>query len=312
MKWTEIKILTTEEANDAISDMLVSIGAGGVAIEDPNEIRRQIMTPNSLDYADEKFLTSLGHDVTVKAYFHEGLNINEIISLVKDKLTFISQFLDIGKGTVEIVSVQDEDWENEWKKYYKTFQLTDKVVIKPSWEKCEINDKIIVELDPGMAFGTGTHETTKMCSILGEKYVKKDDLVLDVGCGSGILSIIASKLGAKDITAVDIDEVAVRVAKENCQINNIKNINVMAGTIESIKCEEVDIIFANIIADVIIYIKKFIPNLLKKSGKVIVSGIIKERKQDVIDAFEDENFVIFDELEMGEWVAMVFKCQDSI
>lgn len=316
MKWYEIRINTTDEASDAVAEMLTTMGAGGVAIKDPFDIRKEIEKPGTLDYADDEFLETLGEDVIISAYFQNGLDINDLLKQINDGLMNISQFLDTGKGLEGYGEVDDEDWSTAWKKYYKPFRLTDRIVIKPTWEeyRAEEND-IIVEMDPGMAFGTGTHETTQMCSILLDKYISANHDVLDVGCGTGILSIIASKLGAKKIEAIDIDEVAVRVAKENIEINGeAGKIKAFQAVLSDLKAgdEKFDIIVANIIANVIIDLSSLIPYYLKKNSLFITSGIIKERKQDVIDACLKNGMSLIDDLEMGEWVAMVFRCPDTL
>lgn len=314
MKWTEVYIKTTQEACDAVSEMLTSIGSAGVVIEDPSEIRRQIERPGSLDYADDEFLESLGTDVTVKAYFNQEHNPDELAVLIKEKLRFISQFLDTGEGFTGYKEVDDEDWSTAWKKYYKPFNISDRVVIKPSWEQyAEKDGEIVVELDPGMAFGTGTHETTRLCSQLMERYVREGDFVIDVGCGTGILSIIASKLGAGRIEAIDIDEVAVRVAEENCAINGVQDsVHVSKGVLSDLKPVKADIVVANIIADVIVNLSGIMTDYLKKGGTLLTSGIIKERKDEVIEAYTQKGFEFVSLDELGEWVAIVFKCQDSL
>ena len=316
MKWYEIRINTTDEASDAVSEMLTSMGAGGVAIKDPFDIRKEIEKPDTLDYADDHFLEALGEDVIISAYFQNGLNIDDLLRQIDEGLQNISQFLDTGKGLEGYGEVDDEDWSTAWKKYYKPIKLTDRIVIKPTWEEYKAEERdIIIEMDPGMAFGTGTHETTQMCSILLDKYVGCDHDVLDVGCGSGILSIIASKLGAKKVEAIDIDEVAVRVAKENIEINGetpkIKTFKAVLSDLQA-KDQKFDIIVANIIANVIIDLSALIPYYLKKNSLFITSGIIKERKQDVIDACLKNGMSCIDSLEMGEWVAMVFRCPDIL
>jgi len=314
MKWIEITINTTEEAYDAISDMLTTIGAGGVAIEDPNDIRKEIEKPNSLDYVDEVFLDALGQDVVIKAYFSQRDNFNELIELVKEKILYISNFLDVGKGYMGYCEIDDEDWAAGWKKHYKPFRITERIVIKPSWEEYNQNhDEIVIELDPGMAFGTGTHETTKMCSRFLDKYMVPGYSVIDVGCGTGILSIIAAKLGAKHVEAIDVDAVAVKTAEENCRLNGTADtVSWYKGVLDDLDKNKVDIIVANIIADVIIALSSSIPEYLKMGGLFITSGIIKERRGEVVKAYTERGFELIDEEQLGEWVAMVFKCQNSL
>ncbi|HHW47177.1 MAG TPA: 50S ribosomal protein L11 methyltransferase [Clostridiaceae bacterium] len=314
MKWTEVRIKTTGEAYDAISEMLTSIGAGGVVIEDPKDIRKEIEKPGTLDYADNEFLNSLGEDVTVKAYFPESFNINELKQLIKEKLSYISRFLDIGKGSIDFSELCEDDWANAWKKYYRPLHLSQRLVVTPSWEHYESREgEIVIRLDPGMAFGTGTHETTQMCAIMLEKYTAKGDSVIDVGCGSGILSIIAAKLGASQVTAVDIDEIAVKVTKENLVKNNVSgHVTATVGVLADLKKSKADIVVANIIADVIIDMVNVLPYYLKAGGHFIASGIIKERAEEVREVYCNRGFDIVEKMEKGEWVAMVFRCRSSL
>ncbi len=317
MKWYEIRVNTTNEASEAVSELLTSMDAGGIAIIDPFDIRKEIFKTDTLDYADDEFIESLGEDVIIKAYFQNTLDINDVLKQINDGLENISQFLNVGKGLEGYGEIEDEDWSTSWKKYYKPFRLTDRIVIKPTWEHYDVlENEIVVEMDPGMAFGTGTHETTQMCSKLLDKYMNNDFEVLDVGCGTGILSIIAAKLGAKNVEAIDIDEVAVKVALENVTTNKENsNINVFRGVLTDLKQNDkkYDIIVANIIANVIIDLATVIPYYLKRKDSLfITSGIIRERKQEVIDACVKNKLSCIETLEIGEWVAMVFKCQDTL
>lgn len=307
-------IKTTTDATDAVSEMLYTLGAQGVSIEDPADILESIQRPDSLDFADEEFITSLGNDVKIKAYFSESQNPMELRSKITSSLQHISCFLDIGKGSVQIADVDDEDWATSWKKYYKPFYLTNKILIQPSWEEyIHQGDEIVVTLDPGMAFGTGTHETTKMCSLYLEKYIQGSETVLDVGTGSGILSIVAAKFGASFVYSIDIDEVAVKVAEENISINRVNQVvNVEKFVIEKTERVKYQVVVANIIANVIIDIAQEVRDRLTDNGVFITSGIIKDRKQEVKDAYINLGFQLVDEMEMGEWVALVLQCQDSL
>lgn len=312
MFWNEVRITTTSIATDAISNMLSEIGAQGVTIEDPQDILVEIKRQGSLDYADDNFINSLGEDAVIKAYFSSLEEIDDKLKEVKVNLDHISRFLDIGKALISVSQVNDEDWSTSWKKYYKPFKLSDRVVIKPSWEPYDAQKgDVVIEMDPGMAFGTGTHETTKMCSILIEKYIKGNEFIYDIGTGSGILSIIAAKLGARSVKAIDIDQVAVQVARKNCELNDTLDIvDVEVGVIEDLDDKKVDVVVANIIADIIIDISKEMKMRLKSNGIAILSGIIKERIKEVEDAYCSLGFEIEERMEMGEWVALVVKCQD--
>ena len=272
MKWNEITIKTNKEAADAVSYMLTTIGARGTAIVDPNDIRAEISNPCSLDYVDSDFLSSLGEDVVIKAYFSAEINISDTVSLIDEKLNFINKFLKVGKGYCGYRSIKDEDWSSSWKKYYKPFEIAEGLIVKPTWEDYDIkgSEKVIV-LDPGAAFGTGIHETTKMCSVLLNKYLRAGDRAIDVGCGSGILSLVASKLGAKHVMAVDVDKIAVEITRKNCILNGVgSTVFVTQGEIRDLKKEKADIIVANNIADVIIKMSEELSLYLKKYGFLLL------------------------------------------
>lgn len=314
MKWHEIMIKTTKEACDAVSEMLISAGSGGVIVEDPDETKKEALKAVHLDYIDDKLLQEKGDEITVKAYFEGSLNPRDLLLIIEKNMKKISLFLDTGKGFVSCTEVEDEDWANTWKKYYKPFYLCENIVIKPTWEQYENkNDELVIEIDPGMAFGTGIHETTRMSAYFLKEYMKPGAKVVDVGCGTGILSIVASKLGASHVTAVDIDSSAVKAAKENLRINRIESgVEVYKGELEILEpgIFKADIIVANIIADVVIDLSKIVGRYLKPEGFFIVSGIISSRKDEVMEAFFNTGFVLDNLKTLGEWMAIVFKCRD--
>lgn len=309
MKWIEVEIITTNYASEAISEKLMNIGASGTEIVDPIEFSQVLENNKYLDYADDKFIDQYGTDVIIRAYFSEDRNPSEISEILRFFLEEISTYLDIGRGEIKCSLRDDNEWKDVWKQYFKPFNLTDKIIIKPSWEEyTQKDDEIVIEMDPGMAFGTGTHETTRMCAIMGEKHINNGDRVLDLGCGTAVLGILASKLGASSVLAVDIDDAAVKAASQNVDINReYDKINVMCGVLSDIPKEPFDLVFINIIADVIMELSKEIKGYVKKDTIIILSGIIKDRKDDVKKAYLDLGFSLIDQLNMGEWEAIVFR-----
>lgn len=309
MKWIELKIQTHRMAVDAISEMLYPIGAKGFSIEDPLDLEHFKEEFPYWDYIDEGIENREIDIVVIKAYFpQEDTKIEEVIPRLRRKIGELKNFgLEIGELAISKSEMEQEDWEDGWKRYFKTFHATDRIVIQPIWEEYEPKeDEIIVKMDPGMAFGTGEHETTAMCLSLIEKYLKEGDDVLDVGCGSAILSIAAKKLGADKVAAIDLDPVAVRVAKENISYNELEGqIKVMEGNLVDEVDERYDIVVANIMADVIILLTSSVKDFLKEGGLFIASGIINEKREEVIRALEENGFVLSDSLQRGEWNALV-------
>lgn len=303
MNWVEFSIKTTGQAVEAVSEILNRFGANGVAINDPNDLKNNEQL--SWDYIDESLRTT-EESIQIKAYYPEHEDTQLKIEEIRSAILNIREYIDIGEALIEIKTVCDEDWANEWKKHYKPFKIGSRITIKPSWEHIPEEDEgIIVELDPGMAFGTGTHESTRMCLELLDKYIQEGDEVLDIGCGSGILSVAAAKLGASKVFAIDIDPVAVRVTQENIEKNNIMHlVKAQKSVLEEIEVHNYDIIVANIVADVIISISKEIKPFLKTKSVYIVSGIIKDRALEVKNKFEEEGLKIIEEKSDGEWLAM--------
>src|SRR5690606_16015121 len=255
MKWNEISIHTTNEAIEPISNILHEAGASGVVIEDPAELTKEredwfgeIYDLNPEDYPEE--------GVIIKAYLPVNSFISETVDSIKQEINDLIKFdIDIGMNQVTTTEVKEEDWASAWKKYYHPVKISETFTIVPTWEEYNrVNsDELIIELDPGMAFGTGTHPTTVMCIQALEKTVRNGQNVIDVGTGSGVLSIAAALLGAKHVLALDLDEVAVESARQNIEINHVSDrIEVRKGNLlEGIE-SETDIVVANILADVIL------------------------------------------------------------
>jgi len=280
-------------------------------IEDPKDFLFQKKNELDWDYVEEEVFNKSGQDgVLIKTYIPEERNVLELIETVKARIALLPSFgLDIGEGSVSLSNVNESDWANEWKKYYKPTKVGKKIVVKPSWEEYEKQEgDLIIELDPGMAFGTGTHETTSMCIRELENYVDETKTVFDIGCGSGILAIAAAQLGAKEVVAGDLDEVAVKVSKENCEINNVSDkVVVKHGSLFEVVDSKADVIVANIIADIIKILAKDVSKFLKDDGVFISSGIILAKIDEVCQALEENGFEIVKVERLGEWSAIVSK-----
>lgn len=309
--WIEISIATTSEAVEAISGILYNAGADGLSIEDPEDIEFKRKHPEDWDYFDNTLLKVKDYAL-IRAYFKQNENFEDNLSYIKKSIDNLSKFnIDKGRGTVKVKKVNEEDWENNWKKYYKPTRAGKNIVIVPVWEKYEKQSgDIIVKLDPGMAFGTGTHETTRMCIKQLEKHVDEDCTVFDIGTGSGILSITAAKLGANNVIGVDFDAVAVKSARENIKYNDISNIKILHGNLMDVVHGKADIIVANIIADIIIPLSEQIKCFLNKGGLFISSGIIEGRQDEVADKLKKCNFNIEEINKDGEWFCITARSAD--
>ena len=310
MNWNEISVSTTTLAVEIISNIFIESGSKGVMIEDPSDFHLQGQDPLAWDYM-EKEVFDFGHeDVRVIGYFSSEEDINEKISEIEKRLDYVKS-LGLDTGTLEIYKreVKQENWENEWKKYFNVQKVSDSIVIKPSWEEYTAKEgEKIIDIDPVMAFGTGTHETTRMCINAIEKYMNKGDSLIDIGCGSGILSIAAAHLGAEKVIAVDLDKLAVKVSKENVDLNGFSNtIDVRYGDLTDVIDEKADVIVANIIADIIAKLSENIADFMKDGGYFISSGIINDKKDFVISKLKENNFDIIEENNDGEWNCIVSK-----
>ncbi len=307
MSWFEIKIKTSEIAIEAVSNILCDVGAGGVMILNPNDPDFHNQSQGKWDYYDPQNIKLDFDGVLVTGYL-EKESVEESIEIIKERISHLKEFgLDPGLGELSYEVVDPKDWENEWKKYFKPIRLGNRMVVKPTWETFDANeDDIIIEIDPGNAFGSGTHETTSMCIEMIEKYMKSTDTVIDVGCGSGILSIAAGLLGAQSVVAVDIDENAVRTARENLAHNGLSHISdVRQGDLVSVISEKGDLVVANIIAEIIVMLVDDIDKVLKDSAYFVASGIILSRIKMVTDKLEASGFKVLEVIEKGEWAVVV-------
>ena len=319
MEWIEVFVATSQMGLEPVEGVLYQCGLNGLMIHDEADFAEFLENPNrEWDYVADELVEEKQEQTTGITFFlRDNLYGREQLSQIKSALQSVKETekeLDLGSLEVTMKNVAEEDWANNWKKYFKPFPVGDKIMIKPSWEELPAQtDKIILKIDPGHIFGTGTHETTKLCMELIEKYVKKDDMVLDIGCGSGILSIASLLLDAKEADAVDIDPNAIQIAYENSDRNDIdrSRYHVKAGNIledkelqASYSGKKYDLVAANIVADVIIALTKQVPDYVKDGGVCLCSGIITERKEDVLEALKAANFAVLDIKEKTSWVAI--------
>lgn len=310
MKWSEISIHTTNEAIEPISNILHEAGASGVVIEDPFDLVKEredkfgeIYQLNPADYPEE--------GVIVKAYLPMNSFLGETVDAIKNSINnLVSYNIDIGENTVSVSEVYEEDWATAWKKYYHPVKVSERFTIVPTWEEYTPvqTDELIIELDPGMAFGTGTHPTTVLCIQALERTVKQGDKVIDVGTGSGVLSIAAAMLGAESVQALDLDEVAVESARQNIELNKVEqNVTVTQNNLLNGINISAEIVVANILAEVILMFTDDAAKTVKKDGYFIASGIIKQKKDEVKDAIEKAGFETVETLQMEDWVAFIAK-----
>ena len=310
MKWTEISILTTNEAVEAVSNILHEAGASGVVIEDSGEL-----TKERIDQFGEIYALNPSdfpkNGVIVKAYLSATSFLAETVEEIKAAITnLINYDINIGENLLSISEVNEEDWATAWKKYYHPVKISERFTIVPTWEDYTpvSTDELIIELDPGMAFGTGTHATTVMCLQALEKVVKDGDSVVDVGTGSGVLSVGAALLGARQVHALDLDLVAVNAARENVELNKVDHlVEVFHGNLLDTVKEPADVVVANILAEIIMTFTDDAFSIVKPGGYFVTSGIIGAKKEDVKNALIASGFVIEEVLMMEDWVAIIAK-----
>lgn len=313
MKWTKFTLKTTTEAVDLISSMLDEIGIEGIEIEDNVPLSESDTKGMFIDILPE--LPPDDGTAKVSFYLEDLSELERILRDVEEGLDDLSQFVNVGERTIAVSETEDKDWINNWKQYFKPFTVDD-ILIKPTWEEIpeEHREKLLIQIDPGTAFGTGMHETTQLCIRQLRKYVTEESVILDVGTGSGILGIAALKLGAKRVFGTDLDENAIVAVGENLEANDISSdlFKVVQGNIiddseiqEQAGLECYDIVVANILAPVIIMLQGEIAKHLKHGGIFITSGIINMKEQDVREAMEaNKELEIIETTYQGEWVSI--------
>ncbi len=312
MKWNQFRLKTTTEAEDIVSSILADLGIEGVQIED-----KIPLTQSDKEQMFVDILPDMPEDdgcAYLTFYLDEDVDKHEILLKVRQELEEMRSYLNVGDCTIEESQTEDVDWVNNWKQYFHQFYIDDILVI-PSWENVEAkdSDKMVIHIDPGTAFGTGMHETTQLCIRQLKKYVTEDTEILDVGCGSGILGMLALKFGAKHSVGTDLDPCAIDATYENMDNNGISRdqYEVMIGNIiddkevqDKVGYEKYDIVAANILADVLVPLTPVIIHQLKKGGIYITSGIIEDKEEVVVEAVKKAGLEVLEVNHQGEWVSV--------
>ncbi|WP_314065686.1 50S ribosomal protein L11 methyltransferase [uncultured Vagococcus sp.] len=308
MKWTEVKVTTASEAVEAISNIMMEAGASGVAIEDALDVTN-FVSDKFGEILDATDFDHIKEGAIVMAYFPETAFLPEILPTIKQKINQLPEFgLAIGANTVEINEVAETDWATAWKKYYHPVSISRYLTIVPNWVDYQAKnaDEKILKLDPGMAFGTGTHPTTMVSLHALEIVLRGGETVLDVGTGSGVLSIASKHLGAKDVYAYDLDDVAVTAAQENMDLNPIAtDVHVSANDLLTGIEIQADVIVANILAEIILRLIPDAWRLVKPGGKFIVSGIIEDKKAEVLEGLLEIGFEVTEILQQADWFGII-------
>lgn len=312
MKWNQFRLQTTTQAEDIVSSMLMDLGIQGVQIEDKVPLTKEDKEQMFVDILPD--IPKDDGTAYLTFYLDEEEDKGTILLNIRKELDKMRAYLDVGACVIEESQTEDVDWVNNWKQYFHQFYIDDILVI-PSWEKVEEkdSDKLVIHIDPGTAFGTGMHETTQLCIRQLKKYVKDDTVILDVGCGSGILGMLALKFGARYSVGTDLDPCAIDATHENMEVNGIRKdqYEVMIGNIIDDKdvqdkagYEKYDIVAANILADVLVPLTPVIVNQMKPGGIYITSGIIEDKEETVVQAVKAAGLEVLEVNHQGEWVSV--------
>lgn len=316
MDWIKVKIITSKEGIEPVSAVLSDLGISGIEISDKDDFKEFLENNRKYwDYVDEELERLKDADTVITLYLSDDEEGESTLSEIKSALSALKGAeLDLGSLEVSTEKVKDEDWSENWKQYFKPLEIGEKILVCPQWEKIPQTDRKVFLINPGMSFGTGSHESTRMCIEELEKAVTLGCTVTDLGCGSGILSVISLILGASKVRAVDIDPAAVEVSYSNLALNGFEK-EKLEGFAGDVTCDEelfeylsankAEIVVANIVADVIIALSKFAKAFMKEGGKFICSGIIKERTDEVAHALENAGFNIKSVRTQGEWSLVV-------
>lgn len=315
MKWNQFRLKTTTEAEDIVSSMLMDLGIEGVQIEDKVPLTKEDKEQMFVD-----ILPDIPEDdgtAYLTFYLDPKEDAGAILMKVRRELEDMRSYLDVGECTIEESQTEDVDWVNNWKQYFHQFYIDDILVI-PSWEKvkAEDSDKLVIHIDPGTAFGTGMHETTQLCIRALKKYVTENTEILDVGCGSGILGMLALKFGARHSVGTDLDPCAIDATYENMEVNGIRpeQYEVMIGNIiddkavqDKVGYEKYDIVVANILADVLVPLTPVVIHQMKPGAIYITSGIIDDKEETVVEAVKAAGLTVLEVNYQGEWVSVTAK-----
>lgn len=321
MDWIKVTIYTSAEGIEGVTGRLYQLGITGLEIEDEQDFLEFLENNKQYwDYVDEDLMKQKHTETKVSCYVSNDMNGNELLIAIRDSMKEMKDLDDdnsYGRLEVEIENTSTEDWANNWKKYFHPMEVGEKILIKPEWEELtEPTDRLVFNINPGMSFGTGSHYTTQLCIEALEKYIKPGIKMLDLGCGSGILSILSLMLGAKEAVAVDIDPNAVDTAYENAQMNNIgrEHYKVLSGNVvtdkeiqDIISQDKYEVVAANIVADVIMGLAPKAREYMKEGGVFITSGIIEGRQDEVKEALEENGFEIVDIRNRKDWYSIICK-----